>query len=259
MKHKVLAGLLAVSMTAVVLAGCGETENADKTSTSEQQESSETSESADTDQDTEGEVVSEEEAEAAGFSDGTDETSESETGEASTGAVLDVSEPLSGIHHAELVIKDYGTIDLELDADTAPITVTNFVKLAQEGFYDGLTFHRIIDGFMMQGGDPNGDGTGGSEENIKGEFSSNGIENDISHTRGVISMARATDPDSGSSQFFIVQSDSVYLDGDYAAFGKVTEGMDIVDTICEEAQPTDNNGTISSDQQPVIEKITVID
>lgn len=259
MKRKLLVGLLAVSMTAVLLAGCGETETSDNTSTSKQQESSDTSENSDSEGDSEEKVVSEKEAEAAGFSDGTDVTSESETGESSQGTVLDVSEPLSGTHHAEIVIKDYGTIELELDADTAPITVTNFVKLAQEGFYDGLTFHRIIDGFMMQGGDPNGDGTGGSEENIKGEFSSNGVENDISHTRGVISMARATDPDSGSSQFFIVQSDSVFLDGDYAGFGKVTEGMDIVDAVCKEAQPTDNNGTISSDQQPVIEKITVID
>ena len=173
--------------------------------------------------------------------------------------LLDTSKELTGIHHAEIEVKDYGTIDVELDADTAPITVTNFVKLAQEGFYDGLTFHRIMDGFMIQGGDPNGDGTGGSKENIKGEFSNNGVDNDISHTRGTISMARASDPDSASSQFFIVQADSTFLDGDYAGFGHVTEGMDIVDKICEDAKPTDNNGTITSDQQPVIEKITIID
>lgn len=168
-------------------------------------------------------------------------------------------ELLSGIHHAEIQVEDYGTIKVELDADTAPITVTNFVNLANEGFYDGLTFHRIISGFMIQGGDPNGDGTGGAEETITGEFSSNGVENDISHERGVISMARATDPDSASSQFFIVQADSQYLDGDYAAFGHVTEGMDIVDQICEEAQPTDENGSIASDAQPVIESIVIID
>ena len=173
--------------------------------------------------------------------------------------LLDTSKELTGTHHAEIEVKDYGTIDVELDADTAPITVTNFVKLAQEGFYDGLTFHRIMDGFMIQGGDPNGDGTGGSEENIKGEFSNNGVDNDISHTRGTISMARASDPDSASSQFFIVQADSTFLDGDYAGFGHVTEGMDIVDKICEDAKPTDNNGTITSDQQPVIEKITITD
>ena len=117
----------------------------------------------------------------------------------------------------------------------------------------------MTDGFMIQGGDPNGDGTGGSEENIKGEFSNNGVDNDISHTRGTISMARASDPDSASSQFFIVQADSTFLDGDYAGFGHVTEGMDIVDKICEDAKPTDDNGTIPSDQQPVIEKITITD
>lgn len=143
-------------------------------------------------------------------------------------------ELLSGTHHAEIQVKDYGTITVELDADTAPITVTNFVNLAKDGFYDNLTFHRIMDGFMIQGGDPNGDGTGGADQTIKGEFSSNGVENEISHTRGTISMARAQDPDSASSQFFIVQEDSDYLDGNYAAFGHVTSGMEIVDQICKD-------------------------
>ena len=123
----------------------------------------------------------------------------------------------------------------------------------------GLTFWRIIDGFMMQGGDPKGNGTGGADETIKGEFSSNGVKNDISHTRGTISMARSSDPDSASSQFFIVQSDSTFLDGDYAAFGHVTEGMDVVDKICKDAAPTDDNGTIESEKQPVIESITIKD
>ena len=141
---------------------------------------------------------------------------------------------LSGTHHVEIQVKDYGTIAVELDADTAPITVTNFVNLAKEGFYDNLTFHRIMDGFMIQGGDPNGDGTGGADKTIKGEFSSNGVENEISHTRGTISMARAQDPDSASSQFFIVQEDSDYLDGDYAAFGHVTSGMEIGRASCRE-------------------------
>ena len=140
---------------------------------------------------------------------------------------------LSGKHTAEIVVKDYGTIKLELDADTAPITVTNFVNLANDGFYNGLTFHRIIDGFMIQGGDPLGNGTGGSDTNIKGEFEQNGVENDISHVRGVISMARSQDNNSASSQFFIVQADSTYLDGQYAAFGHVTEGMEVIDAICE--------------------------
>ena len=130
----------------------------------------------------------------------------------------------------------------------------------QEGFYDGLTFHRIMDGFMVQGGDPLGNGTGGSDENIKGEFSNNGVENNISHTRGVISMARAMDdPDSASSQFFIVHEDSPFLDGDYAGFGHVTEGMDVVDAICKDAKPTDDNGTIKPEEQPVIESITIVD
>lgn len=170
------------------------------------------------------------------------------------------SQYLTGKHHAEIVIAEYGKLELELDADVAPIMVTNFVNLAKKGFYNGLTFHRIMSGFMIQGGDPNGDGTGGSEETIKGEFKSNGIENTMSHKRGVISMARTqNDPDSASSQFFIVQADSDFLDGDYAAFGKVTAGMDIVDKICQSVQPIDNNGTVPADQQPKITAIKVID
>lgn len=166
---------------------------------------------------------------------------------------------LTGKHHAEIVVKDYGTIKLELDADTAPISVTNFVKLAKEGFYDGLTFHRIISGFMIQGGDPNGDGTGGSEETIKGEFKDNGVENDISHVRGVISMARSMENDSASSQFFIVHKDSTFLDGQYAGFGKVTDGMEVVDKICKKVKVEDEDGTTLPENQPVIETIKVID
>ena len=154
-------------------------------------------------------------------------------------------------------VKDYGKITVDLDAGSAPITVENFVKLVKEGFYDGLTFHRIMEGFMMQGGDPTGTGSGGSEETITGEFEANGIKNPISHARGTISMARSQDPDSASSQFFIVQKDSFFLDGQYAAFGKVTEGMDVVDKICEDAEPTDDNGTIPPENQPVINSITI--
>lgn len=164
-----------------------------------------------------------------------------------------------GIHHAEIEIQDYGTLSLELDGDTAPITVQNFLDLAKAGFYDGLTFHRIIDGFMIQGGDPNGDGTGGSEKTIKGEFSSNGVENGISHKKGVISMARAQDPDSASSQFFIMVEDSPFLDGDYAAFGHVTKGQELVDKIAKDAKPTDDNGTIEKAQQPVIKTVRIVD
>ena len=164
-----------------------------------------------------------------------------------------------GLHHATIEVKNYGTIKLELDADTAPITVANFAKLVNEGFYNGLTFHRIIDGFMIQGGDPEGNGTGGSSENITGEFSLNGIQNSISHVRGTISMARARAYNSASSQFFIVHEDSTFLDGQYAGFGKVTKGIEIVDKICEDIQVEDNNGTVLAKNQPIIEKITMID
>lgn len=159
----------------------------------------------------------------------------------------------------EIKVKDYGDITVQLDPDSAPITVENFVKLVGDGFYDGLTFHRIIDGFMIQGGDPLGNGTGGSEETIKGEFSKNGVENPLSHTRGAISMARSQNMDSASSQFFIVQQDSKYLDGEYAAFGYVTEGMEVVDKICEEVPVQDGNGTVLKDDQPVIESIQVLE
>lgn len=169
------------------------------------------------------------------------------------------SDLLTGLHHVEIEIADYGTISLELDADTAPISVTNFIKLADSGFYDGLTFHRIINDFMIQGGDPLGNGTGGSDETIKGEFSSNGVENDISHVRGVISMARSMNPDSASSQFFIVHKDSTSLDGEYAAFGHVTEGIEIVDQICADTPVQDNNGTVAAADQPKITSVKVID
>ena len=169
------------------------------------------------------------------------------------------SEILFGKHHVEITVKDYGTISVELDADAAPISVTNFVKLAEEGFYDGLTFHRIIDGFMIQGGDPLGTGMGSSDETIKGEFSANGVENNLSHTRGAISMARAQNYNSASSQFFIVHEDSTFLDGQYACFGYVTEGIEVVDAICEAVPVMDNNGTVEKENQPVIESIQVID
>lgn len=162
------------------------------------------------------------------------------------------------IKKAEIDIKDYGVIKVDLYNDLAPITVANFIKLAKEGFYDGLTFHRIISGFMIQGGDPEGTGMGGSSETIKGEFSSNGVANPIKHTRGVISMARSQMPDSASSQFFIMHEDSPHLDGDYAAFGKVTEGIEIVDKICEDTQVEDSNGTVLKENQPVINSIKIV-
>lgn len=166
---------------------------------------------------------------------------------------------LTGKINVLITVKDYGNIKLELDADNSPITVTNFVNLVNEKFYDGLTFHRIIKGFMIQGGDPNHNGTGGSDKTIKGEFSENGITNNLSHKRGVISMARSNDMNSASSQFFIVHEDSTFLDGKYAAFGKVLEGMDVVDKIAETAITTDDNGTVEFENQPVIESIRVVE
>lgn len=223
---KITVWLLTLAFAATMLAGCGsKTDTTDTTETTE-------------------------ETSAA------DETSD---GAADTADTSEDEELLTGLHHVTIDVQDYGTISLELDADTAPISVTNFINLANEGFYDGLTFHRIISGFMIQGGDPNGNGTGGSEKTIKGEFSANGVENDISHVRGVISMARANDPDSGSSQFFIVHEDSTFLDGQYAAFGHVTDGMDVVDAICEAVPVQDNNGTVAAADQPVITAVTVVD
>ena len=223
---KITVWLLTLAFAATMLAGCGS-----KTDTTDTTETTEATSAA-------------------------DETSD---GAADTADTSENEELLTGLHHVTIDVQDYGTISLELDADTAPISVTNFINLANEGFYDGLTFHRIISGFMIQGGDPNGNGTGGSEKTIKGEFSANGVENDISHVRGVISMARANDPDSGSSQFFIVHEDSTSLDGQYAAFGHVTEGMDVVDAICEAVPVQDNNGTVAAADQPVITAVTVID
>ena len=166
---------------------------------------------------------------------------------------------LSGNHHAVIDVKDYGVIKVELNADEAPITVTNFVKLAKDGFYDGLTFHRIINGFMIQGGDPEGNGTGGSDETIKGEFSANGVDNVLKHTRGAISMARSQDYDSASSQFFIMHETNDSLDGQYAVFGYVYEGMDVVDKIATSVPVTDNNGTVEAQNQPVINSIKITD
>ena len=155
----------------------------------------------------------------------------------------------------EITMRDGGVIKLELYPDMAPITVENFTKLAGEGFYDGLIFHRVINGFMNHAGDPEGTGMGGSGENIKGEFAINGVANDISHVRGVISMARSRSYNSASSQFFIVHQDATYLDGQYAAFGRVIEGMDVVDAIA--ATQTNANDRPLTEQ--IIETIRVIE
>lgn len=170
------------------------------------------------------------------------------------------NENLGGKYNVLMSVKDYGEIKLELYADIAPITVSNFIKLVNDGFYDGLTFHRVIDSFMIQGGDPLGTGTGGSSETIKGEFSSNGVTNNLHHERGVISMARSSDNDSASSQFFIMHEDNTGLDGNYAAFGKVTSGIEVVDKIVESVSKYgDDNGILNKKYQPVIEYIKVIE
>ncbi len=164
---------------------------------------------------------------------------------------------LKGKHHVEIEVQDYGTIALELDADTAPIAVTNFIDLAKSGFYDGLTFHRIIPGFMIQGGAP-GAGSDAADY-ILGEFEANGVKNDISHVRGVISMARANGYNTASSQFFIVHEDSPHLDGFYAGFGHVTSGIEVVDAICDTVPVQDDNGGVARKDQPRITAVRVID
>lgn len=179
-------------------------------------------------------------------SDMVDSSTESETDRVEVGDYL-----------ATIDIQDYGTIEVELYGSVAPLTVTNFVNLVNDGFYDGLTFHRIIDGFMIQGGDPLGNGMGGSENTIIGEFVANGVDNTLSHKRGVISMARSQDFNSASSQFFIVHEDSTFLDGQYAAFGEVVSGMDVVDAICDAVVVEDDNGTVLPENQPIINSIVV--
>lgn len=225
--RKVCSILLAAALLAVSVTGCGDA------SGTEQEKSGQDSLAA------------------------TEDVAQTEASE--TEAPEQEEDTLTGKHHVKIKIKKYGTISVELDADVAPITVTNFINLAKDKFYDGLTFHRIISGFMIQGGDPQGNGMGGSEKTIKGEFSDNGVENGLKHVRGTISMARSQDYDSASSQFFIMHKDTPSLDGQYAAFGTVTDGMDVVDKICEDTPVTDDNGTVEAQDQPVIKKIKVVD
>ena len=161
--------------------------------------------------------------------------------------------------YVEMEVENYGTILLELDGKAAPVTVTNFVNLVNDKFYDGITFHRIMDGFMIQGGDPTGTGYNGSGTTITGEFAQNGYDNPISHTAGTISMARSNDPNSASSQFFICVADDQFLDGSYAAFGHVIEGMDVCLKIASDAKPVDDNGTIKPEEQPVIKYAKVVE
>ena len=173
------------------------------------------------------------------------------------------------VHYVEICFEGIGKCVVLLDATTAPITVENFLKLVNEGFYDGLTMHRIIEGFMIQGGDPEANGSGGSKNTIKGEFKSNGHSNDIAHLKGTISMARSGDPNSASSQFFICNADSIGLDGDYAAFGYVVKGLSVIDDVTEAALQAAfeyygnnytswlyyGNGAMPAGTQPTIEYI----
>ena len=175
-----------------------------------------------------------------------------------SGLPYEKEEKLYGTHTAVMTIKDFGEVKIELYGDIAPVTVANFVRLIKDGFYNGLTFHRVISDYMIQGGDPNGDGSGNSAPRIYGEFKNNGFENALKHEKGVLSMARSSDYNSASCQFFIMLGDEVRLDGDYAAFGKVVEGMDIIEAVADSIKSTGANGEISADKQPIIEKIEML-
>ena len=159
----------------------------------------------------------------------------------------------------KVTMENHGEFTIELYPEYAPATVANFLKLAGSGFYDGTIFHRVVDNFMAQGGDPEGTGMGGADETIKGEFAANGFtQNTLSHTRGVISMARSMQPNSASSQFFICYDDATFLDGNYAAFGKVIEGMDVVDAFLEVERSVSANGEVSTPAEPIVmKKVTV--
>lgn len=252
MKRKIIC-LLTAALLAAVAVGCGSGQGTAKESREE---------TADMLEGNQEETVGTQEAESQEITDTVQEDEESankeDSGDAQEGSAEEEA-LLSGKHYVNINIKDKGTIKAELDADAAPITVTNFVKLVEEGFYDGLTFHRIIEGFMMQGGDPTGTGMGSADQTIVGEFANNSVDNPISHTRGTISMARSAKPDSASCQFFIMHQDGTYLDGDYAAFGHVTEGMEIVDDICENTTGQDSNGIVPEENRPVIESIEYVE
>ena len=174
------------------------------------------------------------------------------------GLLYEKDEKLFGNHTAVMTIKDFGEVKIELYGDTAPVTVANFVKLVNKDFYDGLTFHRVIEDYMIQGGDPNGDSSGNSATRIYGEFKNNGFENTLKHEKGVISMARSRDYNGASCQFFIMLGDEPRLDGDYAAFGKVIEGMEILEAVADSIKTVGQNGEIKEADQPIIEKIEML-
>ncbi len=169
------------------------------------------------------------------------------------------SKTWSGTHHVEIAVEGYGTITVEINADAAPITASNFLNLVKKGFYKNNSFYRVIDGFGIYGGDPNGNGTGTSGTTIEGEFTANGLANSQSNTRGAVGMARGTHYNSASCQFYILQSDATYLDGDFAVFGYVISGISVVDQICTGAATTGSDGYVAAENQPVITSIRIID
>ena len=243
-KKKWIALLLCVVMSALALSACGSADAEDKNNET-------------------GKTTTTETSGGSGSSSGSSSSSSSSSSAAGsmseTLKEFSSDELLSGKHHVEMDIQDHGTVVLELDADQAPISVTNFIDLAKQGFYNGLTFHRIINTQFVQGGDPLGNGTGGPGYTIKGEFAANGVNNTLSHTRGAISMARTSNFDGGGCQFFIMDADYTAFDGQYACFGYVTDGMDYIDEICNMTEMQDSNGTIAPQDQPVISEIRVID
>ncbi|MCQ2416231.1 MAG: peptidylprolyl isomerase [Oscillospiraceae bacterium] len=178
---------------------------------------------------------------------------------ADSGAAIDNGSGAASVSEAEDAAIGENTFIITLYPDIAPISCENFEKLVNDGFYNGLTFHRVIDDFMAQGGDPQGTGMGGSENSIKGEFESNGVTNTLSHQRGVVSMARSSDPDSASSQFFICYTDDSFLDGNYAAFGEVTEGMEVVDNFLKVERAISSSGEQSVPTTPIVmDKVEMI-
>lgn len=259
---KKLLSLLMTFMLAFALTACSSNSSSESTTTETSEESSESTDSSEPSKE-ESETSEEKSDESSESSkdeskdESSTDTSSDKDDESTSDADMPGSTTGGKKYKATIDVKDYGTIVVELDEGIAPQTVQNFVDLAESGFYDGLTFHRIIDGFMIQGGDPNGDGTGGADKTVYGEFKANGFNNTLDHTRGVISMARSQGYNSGSSQFFIVQEDHPELNEQYAGFGHVIEGMEVVDAIAQAAEPTDNNGTIEKDAQPVINSVII--
>jgi peptidyl-prolyl cis-trans isomerase B (cyclophilin B) len=243
---KILMLLLLTGLTLSLLTACGEPREA--------YESTAGQEEPEPEPDCEEEIEDEESYEDTNNED--ENSIEDENNEIERDTLRDINRNIEYI--VEIIIEGYGTITVGLDGTYAPETVINFVSLVEDGFYDGLTFHRIIDGFMAQGGCPIGNGTGGSGTHITGEFMDNGIYNPGQHIRGAISMARAQDFDSASSQFFIVHQDALFLDTGYAVFGHVIEGLDVLDEIVANAQVEDSNGTVLPENQPVIRSISVI-